>query len=186
MIQTSVKTKGGHIMAKTSKTYRKLVHTSHVLGLEAEALRADMCTLLNDYRHFVWLYNHCRIARPEKEVAAVLALFLQQEGLAEHQEAIDCWASAHSGSLTEAVCRLMDQALEKTAHYPAEGAMYQYILESVYLSQEASCDMDVATACHLERTAYYQRKKEAQLCMALAFVQQLVDEAAAHGWGLNK
>lgn len=63
---------------------------------------------------------------------------------------------------------VIDNALEKIADYPEYGEVYSKILFHYYLSKDKKNDDGCMVYINLERTSYYQRKKEAISLMGIA------------------
>ena len=63
---------------------------------------------------------------------------------------------------------LIDKALVKIRSYPDQGELYFNIIHNTYLKEKKIFDVDCMALVNMEKTMYYQRKKEAIYLMWIA------------------
>lgn len=62
---------------------------------------------------------------------------------------------------------ILEKALAAIQSYPHNGELYYTILDDYYIDKQQHSDEVIFTKLHLERTVYYQRKREAVLLFGL-------------------
>lgn len=63
---------------------------------------------------------------------------------------------------------LIDKSLIQLKRYPDQGDLYYLIIKNAYLNEKKIPDIDVMQIVSLEKTVYYQRKKEAIYLVGIA------------------
>ena len=67
----------------------------------------------------------------------------------------------------QSIIGAFEKKLEAIRHYPDNGKLYHAILKSYYFDEHRCSDQDIFEELNLERTVYYQRKREAVLLFGL-------------------
>lgn len=63
---------------------------------------------------------------------------------------------------------LIDKALVRIRSYPDQGELYFNIIHNIYLKEKKIYDVDCMALVNMEKTMYYQRKKEAIYLMGIS------------------
>lgn len=63
---------------------------------------------------------------------------------------------------------LIDKSLIRIKNYPEQGELYFNIIRNIYLKEKKIFDVDCMALVNMEKTMYYQRKKEAIYLMGIA------------------
>lgn len=156
-------------MPRKSLTMIELEQLAIARGLDLRQVMARTRGLLEAYRRLEWLAQ-CSLpeAALTPEAAGALAAYLHHGSQG---------VGGAPPQLGPALA-LMRQALEQVAAYPSQGPLLAAILKSSYFAREAITDETLAHHLHLERSTYYQRKREAVLLYALTL---LVSEHSEQG-----
>ncbi len=128
--------------------------------------------VLGIYRNVVWAMKarsglmFCEsIASYGKDIDSAL-MFL--ETFAPEQARQDFQNRVTNLFETKWLIEIIDQAMERIAEYPIHGATYRKIIYHYFLSEEKETDDGLMQKLHLERTSYYQKKKEAIALVGVA------------------
>ena len=63
---------------------------------------------------------------------------------------------------------LIDKSLVRIKSYPEQGELYFTIIHNIYLKEKKIFDVDCMALVNMEKTMYYQRKKEAIYLMGIS------------------
>ncbi|MGF3225946.1 hypothetical protein [Facklamia sp. P12932] len=74
---------------------------------------------------------------------------------------------------------LIDKSLVQLKKYPDQGEIYYTIIKNAYLNEKKIPDIDVMQIVSLEKTVYYQRKKEAIYLVGIALWGYAIPEIKA-------
>jgi len=67
----------------------------------------------------------------------------------------------------QSILSVIEKTIEVIRSYPDNGELYHTILQNYYVTEPKCSDEAIFTKLHLERTGYYQRKREATLLFGL-------------------
>ncbi|MDY6084158.1 MAG: hypothetical protein SPI25_02750 [Dialister sp.] len=128
--------------------------------------------VLSVYRHVVWAIKArsgmmlCEaVASYGKDPDSALTFL---ETFAPEQTKNDFQARVTHLFETRWLIDLINQAMEKIGEYPMHGATYRTIIYHYFLAEEKETDEGLMRRLHLERTCYYQKKKEAIALIGVA------------------
>lgn len=158
-------------MAKT-KCLKEIQSLYNSFGLNEEDVWHRTKTLLSIYRKVVWSLSRsannlvCEQAatygRSIEDALKYLAEFAPQEKQEEFENRVRCMFE------TKWIIDLIDKSLVHVRDYPERGELYYTILYNVFLKKEKMTDNNCMGLLHIEKTMYYQRKKEAIYLMGIA------------------
>jgi ArpU family phage transcriptional regulator len=109
---------------------------------------------------------------PEQDVdvimgAGISAALLYLSDLAPHKERQDFEKRILMMFENKTIIDVLERTIEAIRKYPDYGEMYHAILKAYYFDEKRCSDVAIYEGIHLERTVYYQRKREAVLLFGL-------------------
>lgn len=146
-------------MPRLSKTMMTLQSAYNHLSLDIEDTVTQCRHLLANYKRLVWIshtsWQPLATTYTLSDTAAGLSLIhtLCQKNL-------PLLPSTNLAS-TDFVTHTLHQVLAHVRAYPHNGALFYEILHAYYFDDTSPSDEALMARLHLERSSYYQRKKEA-------------------------
>lgn len=143
-------------MPRKSSTMCELERLYNLYALDCTHALAQMRPLLEAYRRLAWLTD-----------AAPSALSAEERDQARALLAVPGAAAPMDRQALPLLLRLMRETLSQIAAYPDQGPLLHEILQACYFADDATTDEALAERLHLERSTFYQRKREAVMLFAL-------------------
>lgn len=141
-------------------------------NIEPEDLFAKTKLLLGSYRRVCWaVLGSCRTENEE-------GYCICDDSVKQALDYLKTYPPTENRSVFERNLRmlfdsrwmveLVDSAMIQVKEFPDNGERYFEILSKYYLSKFKYCESELLEVLQLERSAYYDRKKEAVLAFGLA------------------
>ena len=170
----AIKNKGSeiHFMRATTKAMQYIELQTKHFDLDTKKLLAQTKAILMVYRHVVWsVQNRANLMR--REIAGTYGMqlstaliYLSDFAPMATRDEFEAKVSSlfHSKWLVE----LTDLSLQYVRDYPVYGDIYAQILQLRFMQETSRTDEEVSELLGLERSTYYDRKKEAILLMGIS------------------
>lgn len=157
---------------KKSKPIQEMEMLCMNLGMDSDSIWHKTKALLKIYRKVVWVLQQrvqfmveessVTYGKSLEKAVAFLNEFAPIEQQYEFEHKVTCLFE------TKWLINLIDRALMKIQTYPEYGKVYFTIIQKVFLSEEKTTDLYCMEILHMEKTMYYQRKKEAIYLMGIS------------------
>ena len=159
-------------MRTQSKTMQFIDFQCENLGLEQKTLFERSKPLLNLYRHVVWTVK-TRASNLRQEIIGTYGMQLNTAllYLSDLAPAVTrAGFESKVNQLFEAkwLIDLADLALQSVSCYPVLGEQYTALLRLRFMDETSRTDSQVAEALSIERSTYYDRKKEATFLLGIS------------------
>lgn len=156
--------------------------------LDANQLQAKAKLLLSSYRHICWSsLGSCQLGNDD-------SFCLCDEDIEKALDYLNSYSPTETKDIFERnlkelidtrwMVELVDSAMLQVKEFPGTGEEYFEILSKFFLSKFKYSESDLLDILKMERSRYYDRKKEAVLVFGLALwgtvlprIQILIDEA---------
>ena len=159
-------------MRATTKAMQYIELQARHFDLDTKTLLAQTKAILMVYRHVVWsVQNRANLMR--REIAGTYGMqlstaliYLSDFAPMATRDEFEAKVSSlfHSKWLVE----LIDLALQYVQGYPVYGDLYTQLLQLRFMQEANRTDDEVSELLGLERSTYYDRKKEAILLMGIS------------------
>lgn len=156
---------------KNTKVYQNMRTFCLVSGLDEKLIYNRAKILLSHYRDICWIVKNkaddttqelSELCTDSIDTSMVfLREFAPMKTKIEFKEQIYCLSESRG------LLALMDNALSQVRRYPIQGELLADILEKCYVGNRKYKDNEIMSIYHLERSVYYDRKKEAILVFAV-------------------
>ena len=159
-------------MRATTKAMQYIVLQAKHFDLDTKKLLAQTKAILMVYRHVVWSVQN-RANLMQREIAGTYGMqlstaliYLSDFAPMATRDEFEAKVSSlfHSKWLVE----LTDLSLQYVRDYPVYGDIYAQILQLRFMQETSRTDEEVSELLGLERSTYYDRKKEAILLMGIS------------------
>lgn len=148
-------------MGRHGKIYKDIDHMIKEHGHDTQTLIKNARTTLHAYRQLNWQHStiiqnnqtHSMTATLEEARCGLIVFDRLEKNSQDHL------AQTITRSGNHFAVRIMNQVLAMVGCYPARGALYYDILRQSYF--EGITDDSLMEKHHLERSIYYDRKREA-------------------------
>lgn len=159
-------------MRATTKAMQYIELQTKHFDLDTKKLLAQTKAILMVYRHVVWsVQNRANLMQREitgtygMQLSTALVYLSDFAPMATRDE-FEAKVSSlfHSKWLVE----LTDLSLQYVRDYPVYGDIYAQILQLRFMQETSRTDEEVSELLGLERSTYYDRKKEAILLMGIS------------------
>lgn len=159
-----------------SRNDAQALHSIRMMCRMQQINEKDLCTrsklILSIYRDVCWttmsraadVYNNlsCTYSSNMDRALIYLETFAPDETRERFQEEIQNLFE------TRWLIRLVDVAINRIREYPCRGELYYEILVKCYLSRFKYKEAEILELMRMERSTYYDRKKEAVLLFGLS------------------
>lgn len=170
-------------MRKESITVRKCKKRMASLGLDIQSAYHRVKLLLKIYRDVVWaLSEH---TEELQEYAWELGVHDLQSGLCYLENfAPDVDLQAFEEKVccvvqTRMLVDIIDRALLRLRHYPDRGELYYEILTKQFIHRFNSTEKEMLTELNMERSVFYDRKREALFLFSVCLFGYVIPELHA-------
>lgn len=158
-------------MRKESKTLEKIKRMYEEVNLNRHEVLHKTKLLLSIYRDVVW----ASVKRTYDFYESALSLYGQSlnhaltylSEFAPTEDKKDFEAKVSNLFQTKWMVNLIDSAMIKINEYPENGHTYYEILSKCYLTPSKYKDSEIINEIHMERSVYYERKKEAMMLLGI-------------------
>lgn len=159
-------------MRATTKAMQYIELQTKHFDLDTKKLLAQTKAILMVYRHVVWSVQN-RANLMQREIAGTYGMqlstalvYLSDFAPMATRDEFEAKVSSlfHSKWLVE----LTDLSLQYVRDYPVYGDIYAQILQLRFMQETSRTDEEVSELLGLERSTYYDRKKEAILLMGIS------------------
>ncbi len=155
----------------------------HAKRLDPVPLLARTKALLGLYRHAVWSTSN-RAENMRCEIIGTYGMqlntaLLYLSDLAPQSTRSHFEASVSSLFESKWLIELADMALQFVREYPESGPLYAELLRLKFMDAVSRTDQDVMELLGLERSAYYEKKKEATLLFGVSLFGVIIPESLA-------
>lgn len=159
-------------MRATTKAMQYIELQAKHFDLDTKKLLAQTKAILMVYRHVVWSVQN-RANLMQREIAGTYGMqlstalvYLSDFAPMATRDEFEAKVSSlfHSKWLVE----LTDLSLQYVRDYPVYGDIYAQILQLRFMQETSRTDEEVSELLGLERSTYYDRKKEAILLMGIS------------------
>lgn len=159
-------------MRATTKAMQYIELQTKHFDLDTKKLLAQTKATLMVYRHVVWSVQN-RANLMQREIAGTYGMqlstalvYLSDFAPMATRDEFEAKVSSlfHSKWLVE----LTDLSLQYVRDYPVYGDIYAQILQLRFMQETSRTDEEVSELLGLERSTYYDRKKEAILLMGIS------------------
>ena len=170
----AIKNKGSeiHFMRATTKAMQYIVLQAKHFDLDTKKLLAQTKAILMVYRQVVWsVQNRANLMR--REIAGTYGMQLSTaliylSDFAPMATRDEFEAKVSSLFRSKWLVELTDLSLQYVRDYPVYGDIYAQILQLRFMQETSRTDEEVSELLGLERSTYYDRKKEAILLMGIS------------------
>ena len=155
-----------------SKRVREIEALYVNLGLDKDEIWHKTKALLSIYRKVVWsLSEHlnCMVAenietygKSLDKAISFLYDFAPMDEKKDFEDKVTYFFE------TKWLIDLIDKSLVRIKSYPEQGELYFTIIHNIYLKEKKIFDVDCMALVNMEKTMYYQRKKEAIYLMGIS------------------
>jgi hypothetical protein len=142
------------------------------LGLDKDRVWHKTKALLNIYRKVVWSLHDSvdymvadNIETYGKSLDKALSFLYDFAPIEQKKDFEDKVTYLFE---TKWLIDLIDKSLVRIKEYPEQGELYYNIIHNIYLKEKKIFDVDCMALVSMEKTMYYQRKKEAIYLMGIA------------------
>ena len=159
-------------MRATTKAMQYIELQARHFDLDTKKLLAQTKAILMVYRHVVWsVQNRANLMR--REIAGTYGMQLSTaliylSDFAPMATRDEFEAKVSSLFRSKWLVELIDLALQYVQGYPVYGDLYTQILQLRFMQETSRTDDEVSELLGLERSTYYDRKKEAILLMGIS------------------
>ena len=159
-------------MRATTKAMQYIELQTKHFDLDTKKLLTQTKAILMVYRHVVWSVQN-RANLMQREIAGTYGMqlstalvYLSDFAPMATRDEFEAKVSSlfHSKWLVE----LTDLSLQYVRDYPVYGDIYAQILQLRFMQETSRTDEEVSELLGLERSTYYDRKKEAILLMGIS------------------
>ena len=159
-------------MRATTKAMQYIELQTKHFDLDTKKLLEQTKAILMVYRHVVWSVQN-RANLMQREIAGTYGMqlstalvYLSDFAPMATRDEFEAKVSSlfHSKWLVE----LTDLSLQYVRDYPVYGDIYAQILQLCFMQETSRTDEEVSELLGLERSTYYDRKKEAILLMGIS------------------
>ena len=159
-------------MRATTKAMQYIELQAKHFDLDTKKLLSQTKAILMVYRHVVWSVQN-RANLMQREIAGTYGMqlstalvYLSDFAPMATRDEFEAKVSSlfHSKWLVE----LTDLSLQYVRDYPVYGDIYAQILQLRFMQETSRTDEEVSELLGLERSTYYDRKKEAILLMGIS------------------
>lgn len=167
---------------KNTKVYQSMKTFCLVSGIDEKYIYDRAKILLSHYREICWIVKNKaddttqelrELCTDSIDTSMVyLKEFAPKKTKIEFKEQIFCLSE------TRELLALMDDALSQVRSYPIQGELFADILEKCYVGNRKYKDNEIMSIYHLERSGYYDRKKEAILVFAVTLWGKIIPTLA--------
>lgn len=170
-------------MRTTSKAMAFITIQCHAKRLDPVPLLARTKALLGLYRHAVWSTSN-RAENMRCEIIGTYGMqlntaLLYLSDLAPQSTRSHFEASVSSLFESKWLIQLTDMALQYVRGYPESGQIYANLLRLKFMDEVSRTDQEVMEQLGLERSAYYEKKKEATLLFGVSLFGIIIPESLA-------
>ena len=134
-------------------------------NMNAVELQAKAKLLLSSYRHVCWAsLGSCQLESDEDYLVADETIERALDYLQTYSPSEDKNSFERNLKMlfdTKWMIELVDSAMVQVREYPGAGDEYFEILSKFFLSKFRYCESDLLQVLSMERSRYYDRKKEA-------------------------
>lgn len=168
-------------MRATTKAMQYIELQAKHFDLDTKKLLAQTKAILMVYRHVVWsVQNRANLMR--REIAGTYGMQLSTaliylSDFAPMATRDEFEAKVSSLFRSKWLVELIDMALQYVQGYPVYGDLYTQILQLRFMQEASRTDDEVSELLELERSTYYDRKKEAILLMGISLWGYVVPTA---------
>ena len=159
-------------MRATTKAMQYIELQAKHFDLDTKKLLAQTKAILMVYRHVVWSVQN-RANLMQREIAGTYGMqlstaliYLSDFAPMATRDEFDAKVSGLFRS--KWLVELIDMALQYVQGYPVYGDLYTQILQLRFMQEASRTDDEVSELLELERSTYYDRKKEAILLMGIS------------------
>jgi hypothetical protein len=155
------------------------------LDLNCSAVTHKAKLLLKIYRDVVWVtVRHANNLRTEahdaygsKKLSTALA-YLSDFAPTEHRK--DFEAKVTRLFETTWLVGIIDKAMSHVYNYHCDGKLYHEILSKSYLTAARWSESELLDALHLERSIFYERKREAVMLLGISLWGYAIPESKSY------
>jgi hypothetical protein len=171
-------------MKRRTKAMQRIVNICEGAHLKHEEILSKAKRLLELYRHMVWALEsgaheltQMTSVHADGQLDTTLAYFIGLVPPEEQQNFNKRWIPyLHE---IKWLIETIDRTLLKMAAFPVYGTQYYAVISKCYLSELPLTENELLDVLYLERSAYFEKKKEATLLFGVLFWSHVMPRSRA-------